>query len=162
MQEMREQMNSTNDSGEFQEVESNCSGRLSYVFSQPAMIQSSRSMLSRAKRLHVESPRFRCNEGPQVCWSAVDFGQFRLRPAFFSSSANFDFGQFLDFDFMDHKGWCPKGWGPEGWVPRRVEALKGGAPKGGGPEGVGAQRGGGPKGWGPEGVGARRGGGPEG
>ena len=38
-----------NDSGECQEVESNYSGRLSYVSSQPAMIPSSRSMLSRDK-----------------------------------------------------------------------------------------------------------------
>ena len=46
MQEMQEQMNSMNDSGEFHEVESNHSGRLSYVLSQPAAIPSSRSMLS--------------------------------------------------------------------------------------------------------------------
>ena len=51
LQEMQEQMNSINDSGEFQEVESNYSGRLSYVSSQPAMTPSSRSMLSRDKRL---------------------------------------------------------------------------------------------------------------
>ena len=36
MQEMQEQMRSMNDSGELQEVESNHSGRLSYVPSQPA------------------------------------------------------------------------------------------------------------------------------
>ena len=51
MQEMQEQMNSMNDSGEFQEVESNHSGRLSYVPSQPAPIPSSLSMLSRDKTL---------------------------------------------------------------------------------------------------------------
>ena len=51
LQEIQEQMNSMNDSGEFQEVESNYSGRLSYVCSQPAMIPSSRSMLSRHKCL---------------------------------------------------------------------------------------------------------------
>ena len=39
-----------NDSGEFQEVESNNSERLSFVPSQPATIPSSRSMLSRDKR----------------------------------------------------------------------------------------------------------------
>ena len=38
MQEMQEQMNSMIDSGEFQELESNHSGRLSYVPSQPAGI----------------------------------------------------------------------------------------------------------------------------
>ena len=47
-----------------------------------------------------------------------DFGQlffFRVRPI--STSANFDFGhfgQFLDVEFLDHKGWGPKGWGPCG------------------------------------------------
>ena len=44
-------MISVNDSGEFQEVESNHSGRLSCVPSQPAAIPSSRSVLSRDKRL---------------------------------------------------------------------------------------------------------------
>ena len=48
MQEMQEQMNSMNDSGEIQaEVESNPSQRLSYVPSQPSAIPSSCSMLSR-------------------------------------------------------------------------------------------------------------------
>ena len=55
LQEMQEQTNSTNDSGEFQEVASNYSGRLSYVSSQPAMIPSSRSMLSRDKRLPLDT-----------------------------------------------------------------------------------------------------------
>ena len=52
---MQEQMNSVNDSGQFQEVESNYSGRLSYVSSQLAMIPSSRSMLSRDKRLPLDT-----------------------------------------------------------------------------------------------------------
>ena len=47
---MQEQMHFMNDSGEFQEVESNYSGRLSYVSSQLVMIPSSRSLLSRDKR----------------------------------------------------------------------------------------------------------------
>ena len=55
MQEMQEQMNSMNDSGEFQEVESNYSGRLSHVPSQPAAIPSPRSMLSCDKRLQLET-----------------------------------------------------------------------------------------------------------
>ena len=54
LQEMQEQMNSMNDSGEFQEVESKYSGRLSYVSSRLAMIPSSRSMLS-DKRLPLET-----------------------------------------------------------------------------------------------------------
>ena len=52
---MQEQMNSTNDSGEIQEVESNHSGRLSYDSSQPAMIPSCRSMRSRDRRLPLDT-----------------------------------------------------------------------------------------------------------
>ena len=48
---MQEQMNSMNDSGDFQDVESNYGGTLSHVSSQLAMIPSSRSLLSRDKRL---------------------------------------------------------------------------------------------------------------
>ena len=55
LQEMQDQMNSTNDSGEFQEVESNYRERLSYVPSQLAIIPSSRSMLSRDKRLPLDT-----------------------------------------------------------------------------------------------------------
>ena len=55
MHEMQEQRNSMNDSGDFQEVESNHSGRLSYVPSQPAAIPSSRSMLSRDKRWPLDT-----------------------------------------------------------------------------------------------------------
>ena len=50
---MQEQMNSMSDSGDFQDVESNFCGRLSHVSSQPAMIPSSRSLLSRDNRLLV-------------------------------------------------------------------------------------------------------------
>ena len=52
---MQEQMNSMNDSGNFQELESNHSGRLCHVPSSPAMIPSSRSMLSRDKRLPFDT-----------------------------------------------------------------------------------------------------------
>ena len=55
LQQMQEQMNSTNHSGDFQDMESNCSGRLSHVSSQPAMIPSSRSILSRDKRLPLDT-----------------------------------------------------------------------------------------------------------
>ena len=54
LQSMPKQMNSMNDSEEFQEVESNHSGRLSHVPSQPEVIPSS-SMLSRDKRLPFDS-----------------------------------------------------------------------------------------------------------
>ena len=50
LQSMQEQMKSMNDSGEFQEVESNLSERLSHVSCQPEVIPSSSSMLSRDKR----------------------------------------------------------------------------------------------------------------
>ena len=52
---MPDQINSMNDSGEFQEVESNYNGRLSYDSSQPAMIPSSRSMLGRDKRMPLDT-----------------------------------------------------------------------------------------------------------
>ena len=90
---------------------------------------------------------------PPICWggsnllgrgvqfvggsqlSAIDFSQFRLRPAFF-------FGQFLDVEFSDDKVWGPRRVGP-----RRVAQRKSGAQKGGGPnlETVGPQRVGSPK-----------------
>ena len=54
-QEVQNQIISMNDSVEFQEVESSYSGRLSCVSSQPAMIPSSRSMLSRDKRLPLDT-----------------------------------------------------------------------------------------------------------
>ena len=44
-----------NDPGDFQDVESKICGRLSHVPSQPAAIPSSRSMLSRDKRLHLDT-----------------------------------------------------------------------------------------------------------
>ena len=55
LQQMQEQMNSMNDSGDFQDVESNYSGRLSHVSSRRVMIRSSRSMLSRDKRLPLDT-----------------------------------------------------------------------------------------------------------
>ena len=58
LQEMQERMNSMSDSGNFQDVESNDSGKLSHVSSQPAMIRSSRSSLSRDNRLPLDT----CNQ----------------------------------------------------------------------------------------------------
>ena len=52
---MQEQMNSMNHSGDFQDVESNKSGSLSNVFSQLEMVPSSRSLLSRDKRLPLDT-----------------------------------------------------------------------------------------------------------
>ena len=48
---MQDQMNSMNDSRKFQEMESNYSGGLSHVSSQPEMFPSSRSLLSRDKKV---------------------------------------------------------------------------------------------------------------
>ena len=48
-------MDSMNDSSECQEVESNHSGRLSPVPNQPATIPSSRSLLTRDKRLPLDT-----------------------------------------------------------------------------------------------------------
>ena len=123
--------------------------------------------------------------------SAIDFGQFRLRPAFFFEFGQFDFGQFrlrpistsANFwmlNFGTTKGGPPKGGGPEGGGPNpeKVGPRKVGpegveAPKGGGPEGwrpkprkSGETKGGprrlGPEGWRPRRVEAPKGGGPEG
>ena len=55
LQQMQEQMNSMSDSGDFQDLESNYSGRLSHVSSQPAKIPSSRSLFSRDKRLPLDT-----------------------------------------------------------------------------------------------------------
>ena len=55
LQQMQEQMNSMNDSCDFQDVESISSGRLSDVSSQSAVIPSSRSLLSRDKRLPLDT-----------------------------------------------------------------------------------------------------------
>ena len=48
---MQEQMNSIDGSGEFQDIESNYSGRLCHVSSEPVMTPSPRALLSRDKRL---------------------------------------------------------------------------------------------------------------
>ena len=55
LQQMQKQMSSMNSSGDFQDVESNYSGRLSHVSSQPVMIPSSRALLSRDKRLPLDT-----------------------------------------------------------------------------------------------------------
>ena len=55
LQQLQEQMNSMNDSGDFHDVESKYSGRLSHVSSQPAMIPSSPFVLSRDKRLRLDT-----------------------------------------------------------------------------------------------------------
>ena len=55
IQELKERMNSVNDSVEFQEVESNYSGKISHVPRQPEVIPSSSSLLSRHKRLPFDT-----------------------------------------------------------------------------------------------------------
>ena len=55
LHQMQEQLNFKKDSGDFQDVESYYSGRLSHVSSQPAMIPSFLSMLSRDKRLPLDT-----------------------------------------------------------------------------------------------------------
>ena len=55
LKQMQEQMNSLSDPGKFQQVESNYSGRLSHVPSQPEVIPSSSSMLGRDKRLLLDT-----------------------------------------------------------------------------------------------------------
>ena len=55
LQQMQEQMNSMFDAGDFQDVESNYSGRLSHVSRQPAIMPNSRSLLSRGKILPLDT-----------------------------------------------------------------------------------------------------------
>ena len=55
MQQMQKQMNYMNDFESFQDVKSKCGGRLSHLSSQPAMISSSRSMVTRDKRLPLDT-----------------------------------------------------------------------------------------------------------
>ena len=43
------------DSGEFQDIESNCSGQFSHVPSQPAVVPSPRSMLSRDRSMPFDT-----------------------------------------------------------------------------------------------------------
>ena len=50
-----ERVNCMNDSREFQDIESNFCGQFSHVPSQPAVIRSPRSMLSRDKRLPLDT-----------------------------------------------------------------------------------------------------------
>ena len=54
LQQLQEQMNSVNDSGDFQDVESNYTVR-SHVCIQPVMIPSSRALFSRDKRLPLDT-----------------------------------------------------------------------------------------------------------
>ena len=55
VQEFEEKVNFLNDSTEFQDTESICSGKkLSHVPSQPAVVPSSRSMLSRDQSLRSD------------------------------------------------------------------------------------------------------------
>ena len=58
LQQLQEQMNSIDSSGEFQDIESTYSGILSHVSSQSEMIPSSRALLSRDKRLPLDPARF--------------------------------------------------------------------------------------------------------
>ena len=55
LQEIQEQMNSMNDPGEFQEVESNYCGTCSNVSSQPARIPRPRAMPSSDRRLPLDT-----------------------------------------------------------------------------------------------------------
>ena len=55
MRELQERVNGSSDSGEFQEVESNFCGKNSHVPCQPAVVPSPRSMLSRDKRLPLDT-----------------------------------------------------------------------------------------------------------
>ena len=55
IQELHERMNFLNDSREFQDVDSTCSGKLSDVLSQSAVVPSRRSMLRRDHSLRPDT-----------------------------------------------------------------------------------------------------------
>ena len=55
LQELQERMIYMNDSKKFQDTESICCGKLSHVPSQPAVVPSSRSMLSREQSLRSDT-----------------------------------------------------------------------------------------------------------
>ena len=79
IQELQEKVNCMNDSGDFLDVESNCSGRLYQVSSQPAVVPSPRSMLSRDKCMPLDTWNLSGTQGN------VFFGN--PRPMFDSSQA---------------------------------------------------------------------------
>ena len=55
IQELQERVNCMGDSREFQDIESICSGKLSHVPSQPEVVPSLRSMLSRDQSLQLDT-----------------------------------------------------------------------------------------------------------
>ena len=55
LQQMQENMHSMNDSREFQDFQSICSGKLSHVPSQPAIVPCPRSMLSRDRSMPLDT-----------------------------------------------------------------------------------------------------------
>ena len=55
IQELQDRVNYLNDSREFQDVESVCSGKLSHVPSQSAVVSSLRGMLSRDQSLRLDT-----------------------------------------------------------------------------------------------------------
>ena len=83
LQQMQEQMNSMSGSADSQDVESNYSGRLSHVSSEPVMIPSYRVLLSRDKRLPLDTWN---TSGLQKkrCWTSIFYVSFIPR----SSSKN--------------------------------------------------------------------------
>ena len=67
--ELQERVNCMNDSGEFQDIESNYSGKISHVRSQPAIVLSPRSMPSCDKRLPIDTWNLSGSQGNRFCQS---------------------------------------------------------------------------------------------
>ena len=118
LQQMQEQMNSMNSSGEFQDIESNDSGRLSHVSSQPEMIPSSRALLSLDKILPLDT------------WyqSGVQENVFGNQFSTFDSPR--DFPQSMGLFLRPNLCWVGDPWGRRGvrrrwWRPTaRCEQMK--------------------------------------
>ena len=63
IQELQERVNCMNDPGEFQDIESNYNGKFAHVPSQPALVPSPRSMLSRDQSLQLDTWNFSETQG---------------------------------------------------------------------------------------------------
>ena len=107
LREMREQMNSMSDSGDFQDVESNYIGRLHDVSSQRAVIPSSRSMLSRDKRLPLDTWN---TSGLQENVLVINFLQLTRPEIVIQGNSSFYYVRYyrIDFSAYWYRRFCRK------------------------------------------------------
>ena len=87
IQELRERANCMNDSGEFQYMESNYSGNISHVPSQPAVVPIPRSMLSRDRSMPFDTWNLSETQG-NVFWQSTSHVRFNTDSLSRNSSLN--------------------------------------------------------------------------